>query len=253
MKNRFMLAPLTNSQSGVDGVLSDDEYHWLVKRAEGGFGLTMTCAAHVQRVGQGFPGQLGCWSDDHLPGLERLAAGINQHNSLSVVQLHHAGMRSPPVLIGEAPVCPSEDKQTGARALSTEEVKALVDDFVVGAQRAERAGFDGVELHGAHGYILCQFLSAETNRRTDQYGGSCFNRERIVREIITGIRQRCRPDFNLGIRLSPERFGLELSEVRAFVQSLMSVAEVDYIDMSLWDCFVSAPCITPSCFCYAWQ
>ena len=75
-KNRFMLAPLTNLQSHVDGTLSDDEFNWLTYRATGGFGLVMTCAAHVQRVGQGFPGQLGVFSDDHLPGLTRLAAKI---------------------------------------------------------------------------------------------------------------------------------------------------------------------------------
>ena len=103
LKNRFILAPLTNSQSHVDGTLSDEEYHWLTKRAEGGFSLTMTCAAHVQAVGQGFPGQLGIFSDHHLEGLTRLANGIKQHNSVSLVQLHHAGMRSPTELIGEPP------------------------------------------------------------------------------------------------------------------------------------------------------
>eukprot|EP01047_Picozoa_sp_COSAG01_P010464 COSAG01_NODE_442_length_17020_cov_26.699622_9_plen_131_part_00 len=79
MPNRFMLAPLTNKQSGADGVLSQDEYRWLTKRAEGGFGLVMTCASHVQQVGQGFEGQLGCWSDDHMAGLRRLADGIHAH------------------------------------------------------------------------------------------------------------------------------------------------------------------------------
>jgi 2,4-dienoyl-CoA reductase-like NADH-dependent reductase (Old Yellow Enzyme family) len=93
MKNRFMLAPLTNQQSHSNGILSDDEYNWLTMRAKGGFGLTMTCASHVQAQGQGFPGQLGIFSDDHLPGLTRLAQGINTENSLSMVQLHHAGMR----------------------------------------------------------------------------------------------------------------------------------------------------------------
>jgi len=77
MPNRLMLAPLTNLQSHADGTLSDDEFTWLTKRAEGGFGLTMTCAAHIQAIGQGFPGQLGIFSDDHLPGLTRLAAALN--------------------------------------------------------------------------------------------------------------------------------------------------------------------------------
>jgi 2,4-dienoyl-CoA reductase-like NADH-dependent reductase (Old Yellow Enzyme family) len=235
MKNRFMLAPLTNLQSHPDGVLSDDEFHWLTMRAKGGFGLTMTCAAHVQRIGQGFPGQLGVFGDQHLPGLTRLAAAIKADNSLAVVQLHHAGMRSPEGLIGEKPVCPSDNAETGARALSLGEVEALVESFVEAAERAERAGFDGVEIHGAHGYVLSQFLSPEINLRTDRYGGDAEGRARIVREIIAGVRARCRADFNLGIRLSPERFGLRLGEIRDLAQSLMTAGDLDYIDMSLWD------------------
>ncbi|WP_405241404.1 NADH:flavin oxidoreductase [Lentisalinibacter salinarum] len=235
MKNRFALAPLTNMQSHEDGRLSDDEYRWLTLRAAGGFGLTMTCAAHVQAIGKGFPGQLGCFSDDHLEGLSRLADGIRAHDSLAVVQLHHAGMRSPAELIGTQPVCPSEDEETGARALTTAEVERLAEDFVAAAERAEKAGFDGVELHGAHGYILCQFLSPTINRRTDRYGGSPENRARIILDIIRGIRDRCRPDFLLGIRLSPERFDLRLAEIRALAARLMREGRVDFIDLSLWD------------------
>jgi 2,4-dienoyl-CoA reductase-like NADH-dependent reductase (Old Yellow Enzyme family) len=235
MKNRFMLAPLTNSQSHPDGRLSNEEFHWLTMRATGGFGLTMTCATHVQRVGQGFPGQLGIFSDDHLEGLTRLAAAIKLQNSLAVVQLHHAGMRSPAELIGEAPHCPSDNAEFGARALSGAEVEQLTEDFIKAAVRAEKAGFDGVEFHGAHGYVLCQFLSAETNRRTDRWGGSLENRSRIIRDVIAGARTRCRPDFNIGLRLSPERFGMQLAEVRDFAQSIMREGQIDYLDMSLWD------------------
>src|SRR5215469_3631860 len=111
--NRFMLAPLTNSQSHPDGRLSDDEFEWLTYRADGGFGLVMTCAAHVQRIGQGFPGQLGVFSDDHLPGLMRLADEIRAKGSVSSIQLHHAGIRSPKELTGEAPVGPSDNAETG--------------------------------------------------------------------------------------------------------------------------------------------
>jgi 2,4-dienoyl-CoA reductase-like NADH-dependent reductase (Old Yellow Enzyme family) len=237
MKNRFMLAPLTNSQSHPDGRLSDDEFHWLTWRATGGFGLVMTCAAHVQRIGQGFPGQLGVFSDEHLPGLTRLAAEIRRQGSVSAVQLHHAGIRSPADLVGEAPVGPSEDAETGARALTEGEVEALVEDFIAAGVRAEKAGFDGVELHGAHGYILCAFLSAETNRRTDRWGGSLENRARIVREIIAGVRARTRPDFQLGLRLSPERFGLKLEEQRALAGELLAEGALDWLDMSLWSTF----------------
>ena len=235
MKNRFMLAPLTNSQSHADGVLSDDEARWLTMRAEGGFGLTMTCAAHVQAVGQGFPGQLGVFGDEHLPGLTGLAKSIRANGSLCAVQLHHAGMRSPRELIGEDPVCPSVNEEFGARALSTEEVQTLIKDFIAAAERVESAGFDGVELHGAHGYILCQFLSAEINQRDDEYGGSLENRARPLMDIIAGIRARCGVDFQLGVRLSPERFGVNTLEIRDLAQRLMRSGDVDYVDMSLWD------------------
>jgi 2,4-dienoyl-CoA reductase-like NADH-dependent reductase (Old Yellow Enzyme family) len=236
-KNRFMLAPLTNLQSHLDGRLSDEEFRWLTFRAKGGFGLVMTCAAHVQRIGNGFPGQLGNFSDDHLPGLTRLAAAIKAQGAVSSVQLHHAGIRSPEALIGEKPVGPSEDAETGARALSTGEVEQLAEDFIEAAVRAERAGFDGVELHGAHGYILCAFLSPETNRRADRYGGSPDNRARIVTDIIKGVRARTRPDFQLGLRLSPERFGLVFSEQLALAERMLTSGDLDYLDMSLWDSF----------------
>ncbi len=237
MKNRFMLAPLTNLQSHEDGTLSDDEYRWLTMRAQGGFGLTMTCASHVQAAGLGFPGQLGCFSDDHIEGLTRLAAGIKSEGSVAIIQLHHAGMRSEEDAIGEKPHCPSDNEETGARGISHEEVLKLRDDFIAAAVRAEQSGFDGVELHGAHGYMLAQFLSPTINQRDDEYGGSLENRCRLVLEIIDGIRQRCAPDFVLGVRLSPERFDIRLSEMREFAQQLMSEGKIDFLDMSLWDSF----------------
>jgi 2,4-dienoyl-CoA reductase-like NADH-dependent reductase (Old Yellow Enzyme family) len=216
-------------------VLSDDEFHWLTYRAEGGFGLTMTCAAHVQRVGQGFPGQLGFFGDQHLPGLTRLAAEIKRFDSVAIAQLHHAGMRSPKELVGEAPHCPSDNEEFGARAMTLGEVEQLRDDFIAAAVRAERAGFDGVELHGAHGYVLAQFLSPEVNQRGDRYGGSLENRARIVHEIIDGVRAATRADFNLGLRLSPERFGLKLAEIRQVAGEVLAGGKLDYLDMSLWD------------------
>ena len=237
MANRMMLAPLTNLQSQVDGTLSDDEIKWLTKRAEGGMGLVMTAAAHVQRQGQGFPGQLGVWSDDHIPRLTELASAIKAHGSLSAVQLHHAGIRSPADLIGEAPQGPFADAETGSRALTTAEVEQLRDDFIAAAVRAERAGFDGVEIHGAHGYILAQFLDGENNQRDDGYGGSFEHRKRIIFEVIDGIRAATRADFQLGLRLSPERFGIRTAEALQLAEEVMTGGQLDYLDMSLWDCF----------------
>jgi 2,4-dienoyl-CoA reductase-like NADH-dependent reductase (Old Yellow Enzyme family) len=202
LKNRLALAPLTNLQSHPDGTLSDDEFKWLTYRAKGGFALTMTCAAHVQRIGQGFPGQLGVFGDEHLPGLTRLAAQIKAYGSIAVVQLHHAGMRSPKDLIGEAPVAPSDDEGTGARGLTTAEVEQLIEDFVAAAVRSEKAGFDGVELHGANGYLLDQFLQDKSNQRTDAYGGPIENRARLMLEAVDAAISVFGPG-RVGLHLAP--------------------------------------------------
>ena len=237
MKNRFMLAPLTNTQSFEDGTLSNDEFLWLTLRAKGNFGITMSCASHVQEIGKGFPGQLGIFDNKHIDGLKRLTDEIRKYESLSVAQLHHAGMRSPEEIIGESPVCPSADEKTKSRSLSNEEVNFLRDDFINAAIRAKKSGYDGIELHGAHGYILCQFLSSSINKREDEYGGSLENRSRIIFEIIDGIRSECGKDFLLGIRLSAERFGIKLTESKTLCQKLIADGKIDFLDISLWDSF----------------
>jgi 2,4-dienoyl-CoA reductase-like NADH-dependent reductase (Old Yellow Enzyme family) len=235
MRNRLALAPLTNQQSHADGTLSDAERHYLTMRATGGFGLTMTCAASVQAGGRGFAGQLGVHDDAHLPGLTRLAADLNAAGTMSWVQLHHAGIRSPQDLIGTQPVGPSDDASTGARALTSDEIEQLIADFVAAAVRAETAGFHGVELHGAHGYLICQFLSADLNTRTDQYGGSLENRSRLLTEIVRRVRDAVGDDMAIGVRLSAERFGLVVDEVREVFSHLVDTGSVDMIDMSIWD------------------
>jgi 2,4-dienoyl-CoA reductase-like NADH-dependent reductase (Old Yellow Enzyme family) len=144
-------------------------------------------------------------------------------------------MRSPEALIGAQPVSPSANEKTGARALTLPEVKTLVEDFISAAERAKACGFDGVQAHGAHGYILAQFLSPTINQREDEYGGSLENRVRILIEVIEGIRERCGADFHVGLRLSPERFGQKLEECLIVAQQLMSSGTLDSLDMSLWD------------------
>jgi len=230
LKNRFVLAPLTNTQSHADGVLSEDEFRWLTMRAEGGFGLTMTCAASVQESGVGFPGQLGFHDARHEPGLSRLAAAIKAQGSLAIAQLHHGGARAL-----NTPKGPSADEALKAQAMSLDEIRASRDCFIEAARRAARAGFDGVELHGAHGYLICAFLSSELNRREDAYGGDAARRARFLLEIIDGVRAATKPGFTLGVRLSPERWGLEVLEISALAQRLMHDGKIDFLDMSLWD------------------
>ncbi len=233
IKNRFILAPLTNTQSNQDGTLSDDEYRWLTMRAEGGFGLVTTCASHVQLNGKAFQGQLGCFSDNHIPGLAKLASGIRQAGAVSSLQLQHAGIRA--LREQNEILGPSNDPETSARAMSNQEVEDMISAFVMAAKRAELAGFDGIQIHAAHGYVITQFLSPLLNQRTDHWGGSFDNRSRLLLEILSKIRAACRPDFQIGVRISPERFGLRLPEMIELAQILFNSGKMDYLDLSLWD------------------
>ncbi len=234
LANRLMLAPLTNLQSHDDGELSEEEYTWLRMRGEGGFGLVMTCAAFVTARGKGFPGQLGIHDDTHLPMLVKLASTLRAAGSVSSVQIQHSGIRALPV--SDAPLlAPFADEKTGARAMTTGEVQQLVEDFILAGVRADKAGFDGIEVHGAHGYMLCEFLDIAQNTRADQYGGTAENRHRIFFEIIDGLRARVRDDFQIGVRLSPERFGMDLGDCLALAEKLMTGGTIDFLDMSLWD------------------
>ncbi|TWG91564.1 2,4-dienoyl-CoA reductase-like NADH-dependent reductase (Old Yellow Enzyme family) [Nocardioides sp. J9] len=234
-RNRLALAPLTNTQSNDDGTLSDDELDWLVARGRGGFGLTVTCAAYVSPEGRAWRGQLGIASDDHLPGLTRLAAGLRATGTRSAVQLHHAGMRADAGLNGTANVAPWDEPRKDAVALTTEGVDRVVTDFVDAAVRAEQAGFDGVQVHGAHGYLLGQFLDGRSNHRADGYGGPLEHRMRALLEVVTGIRAATGPDFQLGLRLSPEGYGITVAEGRETARTLLATGVLDYLDISLWD------------------
>ncbi len=236
--NRFALAPLTNTQSHDDGTLSDDEHDWLVARGRGGFGLTMTCAAYVAPAGQAWRGQLGIASDAHVPGLTRLARSLRATGTRSSVQLHHGGRRADPALSGAPNQCPWDEPSKHAVAMTTGEVEQAVADFVSAAVRAERAGFDGVQVHGAHGYLVGQFLDARHNQRTDRYGGSFDNRVRVLTEVLDGIRGATGPDFQLGLRLTPEGSGISLPEGRETARQVLASGLLDYLDMSLWDVFM---------------
>lgn len=231
MKNRFMLAPMTNQQSHEDGVISEDELHWLKVRAQGGFAHIVTCASHVSENGKGFPGQLGIFSDGHIEGLTRLANALREAQCLCSVQLYHGGMRA----ISSELVSPSGDTENGSRAMTQRDIEEAIEDFVTAAERAAAAGFNGASLHAAHGYLIGQFLSSTFNSRSDRYGGSLENRSRFLCDIVDGIRTRCGDGFQLGVRLSPERFGQELPDIVAVARRLLEEAQIDYLDMSLWD------------------
>jgi 2,4-dienoyl-CoA reductase-like NADH-dependent reductase (Old Yellow Enzyme family) len=242
-KNRVWLAPMTNQQSADDGTLSDDELRWLEMRARGGFGVVETCAAHVSRDGQGWKGELGIYDDHLLPGLDRLAGAIAIDGALGIVQLFHGGVRAPSSLTGEQPwsasAFPVDAPGLEAPRAATEvDIKDVIARFREAAVRAHRAGFAGVELHGAHGYLLSQFLSRTMNTRSDEWGGAIEGRARLVRETMRAVRSAVPSRFVVGVRLSPEDFGnakgLDLDESIAVARWLCEDG-ADFIHLSLWD------------------
>ncbi len=243
-QNRMTLAPLTNCQSHDDGALSEEEFRWLTRRAVGGYSIVMTCASHVSSDGKGFDGQLGCFSDAHLTGLRRLATAIKNQGALALLQLYHGGARAPSRLTGQQPFSASAWEETtpgreSPRAATEAEILRVIDDFAAAARRARAAGFDGVEIHGAHNYLLSQFLS-QLNERTDDWGGSLERRARLIRNVTQRIRAENPAPFIVGVRLSPENLGfmrgLDLDESIKIAYWLAAEDNVDFIDLSLWDC-----------------
>jgi 2,4-dienoyl-CoA reductase-like NADH-dependent reductase (Old Yellow Enzyme family) len=241
-KNRVALAALTNQQSPDDGLLSDDEERWLRRRAEGGFGIVTTCAAFVTPSAKGFDGQLGVATAAHTERLRPLARAIQASGALGLVQLYHGGVRSPSRLTGAQPVSASafsldEDGFEAPRALDLAELPALEDAFVDAARRVVDAGFAGVELHAAHGYLLSQFLSRTMNTRDDDYGGSLDRRYHLLQRILTKTRAAL-PRAIVGVRLSPEDYGyakgIDLDDSLEVARRLGEDG-ADFVHVSLWD------------------
>lgn len=246
VKNRGLLAAMTNKQSFEDGRLSKEETTWLVRRAKDGFGVITTAAAHVAETGKGWHGEMGVWSDDHLEGLTTLATELRQHGSLSLVQLFHGGMKAPFDINGVLPCCPSDvtdkDGDLVARALEEHEIQQLIEQFTMAAIRCQQAGFDGVELHGAHGYLISQFLGTVTNRRTDAWGGDVVSRMKFLTSLIDSIRTATNDNFLIAIRFSPviRSIGITIEDSIEVVQRLAEM-DIDMLHISCWDVFEQQP------------
>ena len=181
-RNKFLLAPLTNMQSPDIGKLSNDEFNWLTKRAEGGFGIIMTCAMPVLKSGIGWKGQLSIYDPIHEEGHKRLNAELHRLESLSIAQIFHAGVRANMDYAGDK-VGPSANLEKSARELSFAEIEKMKAAFVQCAVRAHECNYDGIEIHAAHGYLIGQFLSSKFNKREDVYGGSFDNRAKLLIEL----------------------------------------------------------------------
>ncbi len=236
LPQRVGLAPMTNLQSNPDGTLHEDEYRWLIRRARGGFRVVSTCAAFVCDEGKAWPGQLGIAEDSHDAGLARLATGLRESGAVSVIQLHHGGAKAE--LAPGRPLSAADGGPANARGATEADLQRVSGDFVAAAVRAEKAGFDGVEIHGANGYLFTQFLAPEDNPRTDGYGGDLAGRARLLRETLRAVRGAVSDSFAVGVRLSPvdawSRRGLVLDDgVR--VAGWMADDGADFVHLSLGD------------------
>ena len=243
LENRSVVAAMTNKQSHKDGTLSDEEIKWLVRRAKDGFAITTTAAANVTELGRGWKGEMGVWGDHQLPGLTKMATLLNETGTLSLAQIFHGGMRAPKSLNGVQPVSASENTEDGmdglyTRALTHEEVLAMIQSFTDAAVRCQKAGFHGVELHGAHSYLICQFLGSVTNRREDEWGGDIMGRSKFLRDMITSVREATGPDFVISVRISPiiEKAGIFLHESLELAEIICQM-DIDMLHISCWDVF----------------
>ena len=227
-RNRICIPPMViygiSDESGMAKQQNVAHYQTLAK---GGAGLIIQEATCISPEGRLSADQLGIWSDDHIPGLRKITDAVHQEGCPILVQLHHAGL----VSIGTDTLCPSDyamDSKKGwknGHEMSRDEILRIRDAFIAAAVRAEKAGYDGVELHGCHGYLLCQFLNDRVNRRQDEYGQP----NRLVLEILEGIRGSVRPDFVVGIRLGA--FEPTLEDGIAHARTLRNHG-IQFIDVS---------------------
>ncbi len=242
--NRIAVAPMTHYASNEDGTISETELDYIIPRSKE-MGMVITACANVTPDGKAFPGQPAIHDDSNIPGLKTLAQAIQAQGAKAVVQIHHGGIECPSELVPQQDVVgPSDVFDNGkqiARALTEEEAEHIVKAFGEATRRAIEAGFDGVEIHGANGYLIQQFYSPKTNQRTDRWGGSDEKRLAfplaIVDEVKKAASEHAKGAFLVGYRLSPEEPetpGLTMTETFTLVDALGD-KELDYLHISLMD------------------
>ena len=243
VRNRAVLAAMTNKQSHEDGSISDQEIRWLNRRAKGEFGIVTTAAANVSEDGQGWEGEIGLYHDRQIENLRKLVNSVHDNGGLLFGQLFHGGMRAPESLTGNIPISASkiacEDSSSGfTRSASLDDINRIIQDFKLAAERCVKSGFDGVELHGAHGYLITQFLGKKTNTRKDDWGGDLKGRSNFLVKIYRSIKKSVPESFIVGVKISPEieDLGINLDDSIELVE-LLKGEGIDFLHLSCWDVF----------------
>ncbi|MBU0984712.1 MAG: tRNA-dihydrouridine synthase [candidate division Zixibacteria bacterium] len=242
LPNRIVMAPMTTTSGNPDGSFSDEEIDYLTKRARAGVGTIISPASYCHPSGHAFALQVGCHDDAMLPGMTRLAENINKAGAVSFLQIHHGGNAARKAFIAHQPWAPSAVKNRSGtselpREMTENEIWVIIQAFAEAADRAKRAGFSGVELHGANTYLLQQFFSPYTNRRTDRWGPGTFqNRTRFCLEVVKAVREAVGPDYPVAYRVSPEEAdpdGYSTYETIDLL-NLLVPAGVDIVHVSSW-------------------
>ena len=241
IKNRLVVAPMTHFGSQADGLISDQERTFLKNRAVD-MGLFITAATLVQKDGKAFHGQPEATGEHCLDSLKETAQILQQQGAKAILQIHHGGSKAiDDLLDGLDKISASASEAEHAREATEKEVEALIASYAQAADLALRAGFDGVEIHGANTYLIQQFYSAQSNRRNDQWGGGLENRMRFPLAIIDAVvavrEKHRRNDFIIGYRFSPEEpgdDGLTMNETGALIDALAQ-KPLQYLHVSLWE------------------
>lgn len=238
LKNRLVMAPMATNMATVEGEVTDRHIKHYSARARGGVGLVILEHTYVLKNGQLSPAQMGLYSDALIPGLSRLTQAIHKEGARVAVQLTHAGAKTSEGMIAEQPVGPSNVATPGnkesPRPLSLLEIRSIVLAFGEASRRALEAGCDAVELHGAHGFLIGQFLSPYTNRRDDSYGGELLGRMKFPREVISEVKIKVRGKIPIFYRFGADDMvdGGLTQEASKLVAPLLQEAGVDVLDIS---------------------
>lgn len=239
VNNRFVVPPMGTNFANPDGTVSQEFIDYWEARAKGGFGLLIVEVTAVDPLGKAIPYQPGLWEDKFIPGFKKLSDTVHRHGAKIAVQLHHAGRQTSRDIIGAQPVAPSPVpcpvSKDMPRELSSGEVYELIEKFGDAALRAKEAGMDAIEIHGAHGYLIAQFMSGHSNKRVDEFGGTFHNRMKFPVEIIKNIRRKVGGNYPLIFRFSGDEKisdGRTIDESRA-VARVVAEAGVDALHVSV--------------------
>jgi 2,4-dienoyl-CoA reductase-like NADH-dependent reductase (Old Yellow Enzyme family) len=237
LANRFVRSATWEGMATTEGACTSRLTEMMVNLAEGGVGLIITGHSYVSREGQAGPWQLGIHEDATLPGLTKMADAVHRCGGKIAIQLAHAGARGATGLSGLEALGASvvhADGKAVCREMSKEDIDRIVRAFGDAAARGKRSGFDAVEIHAAHGYLLSQFLSPVSNKRKDEYGGALANRGRIVLDVLRSVRQTVGPDYPVLIKLNSEDFidgGFSVEDMLE-MSALLESAGIDAIELS---------------------